>query len=801
MARSSTRTTSAPVTVKQRSSARRHRASVETSQGRSFVALDGKPVSQAVYCDYILRGDWNERNREFIDSGVKVFHLTLPHGNQGLGHDFFDQAFWVDDKVYPADEHAYEYNLDRQANAILKDCPEAHFYIKFSLSPPLRWTEKYPGEMQTNEKGKRYREASWCSPRYLEGLAAYITRLVEFCEGRAWGNRIVGYLPLPYGEGATLLTIDGCMFDRSKASTRGFRAWLKKRYRTNKALARAWGDPGATLAAAQVPRDSEWLKKRAESVPTVGGKPLDSTGVAANAGTKKVGLFHWIEPSVAAREHDYCRFMRDTLRNWISTVTAAVRRSCAARGVQRVVLIDALKQPLMGWQILSSFDGIGDGQNFPNLLLLSGSWGIGPMLDKIGLDGLWNPADYTARTLGFAYESEGLTDSLLLRGQTAMVENDARNYVGQGIQDQGAFRTVTEVEAGLPRNAAMSLSRGWQSYWCNVGSSYFHDAAIHKTIKRLVPMLDRLNTAPHRETHDAVALIIDDESPLYEDFTSGYQTLSCIWQRVRGLAHCGVPYRIFLLSDLERDSFPAYKTYLFPNLFKVDARVEALLKRKVMRDGNVALFGPATGITDGRILTPAPASRLLGVPMELLPRTTVRHVILQDPAVGHPITREMPAACVYGDSLPYGPTLVPGEWAVEKNRAVPLGHANVCWFIHRTGLFLKEFGRGPAGNGKGGRRGAGDYGIVWSVAMPLPANLLRACARYAGSTIWCEEDDVIYASNSIASIHSVKSGPRTLKLPGRFTVTDAITGGLVGRRMSAVHLRMNAPETRIFKLS
>ena len=37
------------------------------------VTLDGKPVSQAVYCDYILRGDWNERNREFIDSGVQVY--------------------------------------------------------------------------------------------------------------------------------------------------------------------------------------------------------------------------------------------------------------------------------------------------------------------------------------------------------------------------------------------------------------------------------------------------------------------------------------------------------------------------------------------------------------------------------------------------------------------------------------------------------------------------------------------------------------------------------------------------------
>ncbi len=779
----------------------RHCSEIKTREGRAYVELDGRPVSQAVYCDYILRGDWNERNKEFVDSGVKVFHLTLAHGKQGLGNDFFDQAFWPDVDTYPEDDLAYEYNLDRQADAIIKECPDAKFYIKFSLSPPIRWTEKYPGEMQTGEDGKRHREASWCSPRYLEGLSRYIARLVEFCESRSWGSRIAGYMPLPYGEGATLLTINGGMFDQSEASNREFRIWLRKRHRTDKALAKAWNDPSATLATAKVPLDSEWLKKKRESVPTIGGKPLDGTGVTANAQTKAVGLFHWIEPANALREHDYCRFMREVLLNWISTVTGSIKKACAKHKVGRIVLIDALKQPLMGWQILSNFDGIGDGQSFPNLLLLSGSWGIGPALDKIGLDGLWNPADYTARTLGFAYESEGLTDSLLLRGQTAMVENDARNYVGQGVQDQGAFRTETEVEAGLLRNAAMSLSRGWQSYWCNVGSSYFHDAGIHRTIRKIVHMLDRLNTAPHRETRDAIAFVIDDESPFYEDFTSGYQSLACIWQRVRGLAHCGVPYRIYLLSDLELDNFPAYKTYLFPNLYKVDAKVEALLKRKVLRDGNIAIFGPGTGITDGRILTPEPASRLLGVPMELLPRTTVRHVIMQDTADGHPITRELPAAYVYGDSMPYGPTLVPGEWAVEKNGAVPLGHANACWFIHRTGLFIKEFGRGPAGNGKSGRRGDGDYGVVWSVAMPIPSNLLRACARYAGSNIWSEDDDVVYASGSIAALHAVKGGPRTLRLPRRCRVTDAVTGKPVGKGpVGEIRFKITPPETRIFQL-
>lgn len=332
------------------------------------------------------------------------------------------------------------------------------------------------------------------------------------------------------------------------------------------------------------------------------------------------------------------------------------------------------------------------------------------------------------------------------------------------------------------------MSRGLHDYWCNVGSSYFHAANIHEhTVAKLAPALDRMNDWPHRETRDAIALVIDDTSPLVEDFTSGYQSLAVIWQRIRGLAHCGVPYRILLLSDLARGNVPRYKAWLFPNLFKVDDDVLALLRRTVLRDGNVAIFGPATGITDGRLLTAEPASRLLGVPMELHPRTCVRHVVVQD-IPGHAISRELPASHIFGDSLPYGPTLTPCDRAVEAcASATTLGHANLCWLIHRSGFFINEL---P------------ECRIVWSCAMPLSAEVLRACARTAGCNIWCEENDVIYASDSVAAIHTVKSGPRTLRLPRRCRVTDAISGDTQETDTDGcLQLELRAPETRVFLLA
>jgi len=90
---------------------------------------------------------------------------------------------------------------------------------------------------------------------------------------------------------------------------------------------------------------------------------------------------------------------------------------------------------------------------------------------------------------------------------------------------------------------------------------------------------------------------------------------------------------------------------------------------------------------------------------------------------------------------------------------------------------------------------------VWSVALPLPASLLRACARYAGSNVWCEEDDVVYACDSLVALHSVKRGGRTIHLPRPCAVTDAVTGRRVGRGpITSISVRINPPQTRIFEL-
>lgn len=91
--------------------------------------------------------------------------------------------------------------------------------------------------------------------------------------------------------------------------------------------------------------------------------------------------------------------------------------------------------------------------------------------------------------------------------------------------------------------------------------------------------------------------------------------------------------------------------------------------------------------------------------------------------------------------------------------------------------------------------------MAWSAALPLPPELLRALVRHAGGHIWCEENDVVYASGNLAAIHTSKAGHRTLMLPRPCAVRDAMTGKILGRRLREVRLKLRSPDTRLFELT
>ncbi len=50
------------------------------------------------------------------------------------------------------------------------------------------------------------------------------------------------------------------------------------------------------------------------------------------------------------------------------------------------------------------------------------------------------------------------------------------------------------------------------------------------------------------------------------------------------------------------------------------------------------------------------------------------------------------------------------------------------------------------------------------------------------------------------AVHSNKSGPRRISLPGRFDVTDLMAGRTVGDALSEIRFDLRGPGTRVFRL-
>lgn len=759
------------------------RCTIQPYRGKPTLFLDGQPSPCYFYCNPldINRPRNVEVHRRFVDHGCRFFAATVRGGVDG---DWYTTAFWTDDNLFPdiTDPAAIAaLHVVQQAEAILKLCPEARFWVRFqSATPPLRWRQKNPDEMLLDAYGKRFDEPSLASTAYLEQVGKYVANVARFCERQPWGERVIGYLLYPLGEGTTVLTCEGSLFDRSPVMHAALRRFLTTKYGCDAALQQAWGRSDVTLATAPVPDDREFHKR--------GETQRAQVEIGAPLGKPIPRRLHWPDPQATAAERDYCLCMRELTRTYLQAMLWPLRE--AAPG--KLTGIDAFKQSMLGWPLIPRWTG--DYHSHQGLMhAVSGAFGMAEFLDLPELDVVATPHDYLHREMGFGYEGEGIGDSVVIHGKMMLMEEDQRTAV---VPDPmfNPLKGEAETRAGLWRNLGAALSRGYNTYLTEMSGrgNWFDDdmiagvcaarAAVHKAA-----------TGWDRHEVPSVVMVVDDWSVLEEDYTIDYQYLAVIHQRLFGLSRCGVPYRLHLLEDLAREDFPdCHKLFLFPNLFRVTPERLDLLRRKLFCNGNVAVFGPASGISDGTRLSAESATALTGIPLELVRKESPRWVTLD--RFEHPLTRDLPRLD-FGDSYAYGPILAPRE----HPDVTRLGGIQWPTAFDGAGLVVREFGLGAAGNGRAGGRGAGDYAAVFSCAVPLPEQLLRSLARFSGTHVYSETDDLIFADSCSLTVHAVRPGPRRIRLPRPAVVTDLVRGRELGRRRQ-LRFDVTPPQTEMFHL-
>ena len=737
--------------------------------GRPTVHIDGKPNACTTYHNFGQKS-LQHTMAWFAKIPMDVYYITPAR----LPGEYNSSRFWVGDKVSstPLVETSEEmYILEDQAEFILKNDPNAHIFLHILYAPNEAWKKKHLDEFFINEEGEMQDTPSLASDAYWEISSDFSAALIRFVESQPWADRVVGYANLDHGEGLHLPVGDGWLFDHSARMLEKYRAYIKKKYGNNKKLQQAHGDAKLTFKTIQVPKD-----KLRGSVPEV-----------------KQMLYWQAGPDNQALR-DYLELNRDLYHHHFRMIGEKM----AGAADRKVLMIqDALKQTMLGWSLKGFFGypNFGGSESwspaFPDFVGGSGCIEVARLDGTRGYDGLMTPHDYQARGLGGVYEPEGIVDSTILRRMFFSGHMDMRFRKGYGI---GAAEDVREAEALMWRNFATTVTRGFNSHicWGFVVDDWFYCDPIKKTIRAQNRMMTRSLDWPH-ETPPGIALILDDAAVLETNGSGNYYNEAIMWEWKMGLARCGVPFRIYLFEDLELDDFPPHRVFYFPNLFRVDRARRRVLQKKVFRDGNIVVWGPGSGLSDGTSIGTASASRLTGFEFEEMMNVNAsRRTLISN--FDHPITRDLDEDTMIGASLPFGPVLYPRD-------GLQLGLAWAKGGMNHNGLSYKDFGKGAAGSPAGiVRRGDGDYAGIFSSAVQVPADLWRSIARHAGAHIYSEANDILMADSSVVALHSLKSGRKTIALPGKHRVTELTRGRLREQATSRINFVLKAPGTRVFHI-
>lgn len=737
--------------------------SVEIRQhlGRPAAFIDGKVHHLAGYNYHAMHLALFSKH----DMGV---YLIGPGSNPDDGNG---TRFWSGEQISsrPLVDSDEIDTLDKRVGRVLDRDPDSYLIVRFVTRAPDSWRNVHPEEFFLTEEGEFLDRPSLASDSFWEMSAEYSAALIQYVESRPWANRVVGYANFHYEEGIHRPVAQGWYFDHNPKMTEKWQQFLQQKYTTTDALQAAYDDSSMTFDTAKIPTD-----RLRGSVPNVAQIPYWQAGADNRA------------------LRDYLELTRNLFHKHFRETSAAM-----AGAVDRKVffLHDALKQVMLGWNLYGFFNYPHTGDKtswspaYPDLMGGSGSIGVAELFDIPGCDGLITPHDYEARGIGGVYEPEGIVDSAVLRGKYFAAEMDQRI----GARDVGSARTPKELHAIIWRNFANSFTRGYNSYWMHgfFVDDWFKEDAVQQMVRRHVDVIKESIHFPHA-TVPGIAMVLDDAGILETNGNGNFLHEAVMWERKLGIARCGVPLRIYLFEDLELDHFPAHRVYYFPNLFRVDEKKMNLLTAKVFRDGNVVVWGPGSGISDGERISADSASRLTGFDFKMIPVNAARRILVSN--FEHAVTQGLDEATVIGGPLPYGPVLLPTDGLELGLAWTKGGHSDV-------GMAWKEFGKGARGaNHTSVSLGAGDYAALFMTAVQLPADLWRNIARHAGTHVYCESNDILMANQVMVALHSLKGGEKRIALPGSFRVRDVVSGEEYSPEASEIVFHLDPPETRVFKL-
>lgn len=681
-------------------------AHVRQHNGTPTLFLDDKPVFAAMQW---LAGGLNPDGAAQNDFAVREFARAGIHINAvGIAPD------WC--AATPATPPGSDLDeVGRLLNAIRAADPQALFHLRIYLETGPWWNARYADECEVASDGSRL-NGSYASDMWHAHVKGYLTRLVDYLRAHDLYDCTIAYQVCPgiCGEWVKNVTsMTPLTGDYSAPMRTRFRAWLRAKYNNDAALQAAWRDDAVTLDTAEVPANAELLSTSHMSFrdPAAERKAIDYQQNLADL--------------VAERLIEQCRHVK--------ALTGGDKLAGAFYGY---ILDQAWNDNYFGGAVDGSYSTI----------QRSGHLGLRTVLRAPEVDFLVSPYGYAFRGLGGDGLSMTASESARLHGKLYIYEEDSRLH--NLFDHNGRNYRMQHSVAIYQRCLGYALTHGFALWWLAdwPPGTYAQHPDTEPSVFN--PWLERfhnigqLNQTLDNTPQSEVAVLIDDQSFWHESMRNDVNRAGVFYQRVFGLARFGTPHDMYLLDDFIEHRRPGIKMALFLNAWRLDDARRARLKARLRGSGITAVFVYGAGYLND---TPSldHMTDLTGITFEKSDYPWAQRMHILD--FEHPITRGLPEDLFWGTDSSLGPV-----FHVKDAGARTLGQVVTAHGRCKPGFVIKE------------NEG---WNAVWLAAPGIPAPILRGIARHAGVHLYNEAGDVLHASASLLSVHTVSGGARRFALP------------------------------------
>jgi hypothetical protein len=634
--------------------------------------------------------------------------------------------------------------------------PEAFFLLRVGLETigeGMRWwRELHPEELEVWGDGQTDTQ-SYASLVWREEATAFLRELIAYLRSIPEGERVIGYQPAAghSGEWVKESAMENHATDYSLPMLRAFRSWLARKYGHLYALREAWKDTQVMFHTAEIP------------------SPVEQ---------ETASIFHFRDPSRERKTLDYYEFLADL-------VAEDVIHFC--RTIKETTECEALAGVFYGYLMELAWSNGWFNQRHDMehpAYQRSGHLALTKVLASPYVDFLASPYSYGFRGLGGDGTFMSVTESIRRHGILYFCEEDTRTYLFPPHSRYGQAKDLPETVSILTRNFGNVLthaSGAWWADWHTAAGSPYRDPELMALIQRFMHLGERsldLDRSPMAD----VAVIVDEESFFHERLINHLDWPLVYRQRHGGLARMGLPYDLYLLSDLER--LPKdYKCYLFLNTFRLDDAEREVVKQVVRREGRacpersrrVAVWMFASGLIHHDV-SARNMEDLTGLRFGL--DWTEWGLNLLVTGFDHPLTRDLPAHTHWGTDFHVGP--IP---YVDDPDATVLGTLVYTQGSGMPGMAVKAFD---------------GWTSIYVGAPNVPSTVLRSLAAYAGAHVFCYSDDVLHASRHFLALHTTKAEEKRLFLPYPAHVYEVIEDRPVAEGVTEFTDFVAAGETKLY---